>query len=488
MPRKSIHGLVPAGAIIFITVLACNLPGAAATQAPAPPIEVQPLPSADQAVASASATATPATVVPTVTHLKIPGEPGSGKVVYDVESQSTAPERRAPYGDSYDRGPLERPFEAEMTYVSDLDIYSYTVTSDTDWWYVTLELMGTNPNNTTAFNTGNYANNYANNYGNNVGINYGVELDLDHDGSGEYLVLGHPAYTDTWDTLPVEIFQDKNHNTGGLSAEKSDAPITTDGYETRIFNGGPGDTDPDMAFMRLGAAGPQFAFKKSWSGAVFMLGVFADAGLKDPKKLDYNDRFEEAEAGSPVRDKKYYPLKALFLLDTVCREAFGFKPTGYEPQLCPRDAPPPKPKNTPEPEPTDPPGMICLAVGVLIDTPSGPIAVENLTVGKMVWTLDGAGKRVLAPIMKTTRALVPAAHHVLHIALDDGRQVRVSPGHPTSDGRTFGDLRPGDYLDGARVALVEILAYELPATYDILPAGETGYYWANGILMGSTLK
>ena len=81
-----------------------------------------------------------------------------------------------------------------------------------------------------------------------------------------------------------------------------------------------------------------------------MLGVLADAGPKDPGKLDYVDRFTAAEAGSSVRDNKYYPLKALFAVDNVCREAFGFTPTGYEPQLCPREAPPAtkKPKATPE--------------------------------------------------------------------------------------------------------------------------------------------
>ena len=39
----------------------------------------------------------------------------------------------------------------------------------------------------------------------------------------------------------------------------------------------------------------------------FMYGALADAGLKDVPKLDYVDRFTEAEAGSPVKDKQYYP-------------------------------------------------------------------------------------------------------------------------------------------------------------------------------------
>jgi hypothetical protein len=77
---------------------------------------------------------------------------------------------------------------------------------------------------------------------------------------------------------------------------------------------------------------------------------------------------------------------------------------------------------------------------------------------------------------------------MVHVILDDGREAWVSPGHPTADGRSFGELLPGDRLDGAQIALLELVPYAWPETYDLLPAGETGYYWANGILMGSTLS
>jgi len=30
--------------------------------------------------------------------------------------------------------------------------------------------------------------------------------------------------------------------------------------------------------------------------------------------------------------------------------------------------------------------------------------------------------------------------------------------------------------------------YQETATFDILPSSSTGFYWANGILLGSTLK
>jgi hypothetical protein len=45
----------------------------------------------------------------------------------------------------------------------------------------------------------------------------------------------------------------------------------------------------------------------------------------------------------------------------------------------------------------------------------------------------------------------------------------------------------GDTLDGALVIVVEQVIYEGGATYDLLPGGPTGLYWANGILLKSTL-
>jgi hypothetical protein len=83
---------------------------------------------------------------------------------------------------------------------------------------------------------------------------------------------------------------------------------------------------------------------------------------------------------------------------------------------------------------------------------------------------------------------VPATHQVIHIRLSDGRELWASPGHPTADGRALGNLQVGGYLDGAQIVLMERVHYQGGSTYDLLPSGGTGFYWANGILMGSTLK
>jgi hypothetical protein len=135
-----------------------------------------------------------------------------------------------------------------------------------------------------------------------------------------------------------------------------------------------------------------------------------------------------------------------------------------------------------------PPCPICLAVGSRIATPEGERAVEGLRVGDIVWTTDANGARVAAPLVAVGSAPVPATHEVVRLALDDGRVVFVSPGHPTADARQIGDMAAGDALDGARVMSATRVRYAGGATHDILPAGATGAYWADGILLGSTLR
>lgn len=131
---------------------------------------------------------------------------------------------------------------------------------------------------------------------------------------------------------------------------------------------------------------------------------------------------------------------------------------------------------------------ICLAGSTLIDTPSGQVPVKDLQAGMPVWTTDKAGQRVPGVVMKTSKVPVLLTHRVVHLVLGDGRELLVSPGHPTADGRAVEDLSLGDQYDNAFIKNTELVSYGEEATYDLLPSGETGFYWANNILLGSTLK
>ena len=130
---------------------------------------------------------------------------------------------------------------------------------------------------------------------------------------------------------------------------------------------------------------------------------------------------------------------------------------------------------------------ICLAKGTLIDTPNGPIQIEKLKLGMAVWSVDSAGNRLAVTVLEVKSMPVPTSFEVVKIVLENGRSVTASPGHPTAEKKVLGSYRIGDSLDGSLVTHVETSAYSSGETYDLLPFGETGIYWANGILLRSTL-
>jgi hypothetical protein len=130
---------------------------------------------------------------------------------------------------------------------------------------------------------------------------------------------------------------------------------------------------------------------------------------------------------------------------------------------------------------------ICLAVGTLIDTPNGPLPVEHLYKGITVWTLGNSGERISRAVLENVVTAVPSSFQILRIGLSDGRTVSASPGHPSAQGLALGYYRIGDILDSASVIAMEYMPYHGDATYDLLPDSSTGLYWANGILLRSTI-
>jgi len=134
-----------------------------------------------------------------------------------------------------------------------------------------------------------------------------------------------------------------------------------------------------------------------------------------------------------------------------------------------------------------PPCPICLARGTRIATPSGDVPVEDVRPGMSVWSVDATGRRIVVTVTKVGSVPVPSTHEVVRLVLDDGRIVTASPGHPLPDGRRLGDVRSGDGVDGATVVSAELLVYTGGSTFDLLPSGPTGVYFADGIPLASTL-
>jgi len=134
-----------------------------------------------------------------------------------------------------------------------------------------------------------------------------------------------------------------------------------------------------------------------------------------------------------------------------------------------------------------PPCPICLAASTLISTPGGDVRVTDIKPGMVVWTAAADGTRLATPVLEAGSMEAPAGHQMVHLVLADGRDLLASPGHRTADGRPLDSLAVGDMLDGATIVRWELVPYGHDRTYDLLPAGPTGSYWANGIRLSSTL-
>jgi len=131
---------------------------------------------------------------------------------------------------------------------------------------------------------------------------------------------------------------------------------------------------------------------------------------------------------------------------------------------------------------------ICLAENTWIATPQGQVNVKNIKVGSVVWSLDKNGNKVKSSVMKISNTDAPKNHKVVDLILSDKREVWVSLNHPTINNKPVGNLKVGDFYDNEKVESVKIIDYWAEKTYDLLPDSETGAYWANGIILGSTLK
>jgi hypothetical protein len=133
-----------------------------------------------------------------------------------------------------------------------------------------------------------------------------------------------------------------------------------------------------------------------------------------------------------------------------------------------------------------PPCPVCASPDTPIATPRGDRRIADLREGDLVYSVDG---HAIRPVIVARTGRTPVVNHsVIRLTTADGRWLEVSAGHPTADGRSFGDLRSGGQLDGQLIAGVAVVPYVYPETYDILPASDTGTYFAAGMLIGSTLK
>ena len=265
-----------------------------------------------------------------IAHTTIPGDPGSPEQTsIEIDTSKTASDKTA-LGDSFRLGNFERPFtESTMEYFQENDLLKLSISKDNNFFYIVIKVAG--PSNKTGYPSATYM----------------VEFDTDTDGRGDVLLMAKGNGSQKWTIEGVSVLIDSNNNVGGSQPVLPDGN-PGDGYDKVLFSTNV-LTDPDSAWQRTnGNSEVQLAIKKDLVPAShFIWKGWADSGLVDPTKFDYNDSFSEEEAGSASKSSKFYPVGKLNLMDSTCGIAYNFAASGKELGGCYQLQPTVAPKAVP---------------------------------------------------------------------------------------------------------------------------------------------
>ena len=286
------------------------------------------------AIASAAVMITPE-IVPTVkatkaapvSHTITPSTGTSDRATaHDNENSLFFDTKKVKTGDEFYKNKFERPFTSvDMAYLPDLDIVNFSITSDKNFFYIKMSLVGLD--HATQSLKG----------------SYGVELDRNADGRAEILLTTHGPYTEEFSADNTSAYLDVNSDVGGSTINRPDS-FGSDGYEATIFDLNQGvypEGDPDLVWVRQTTDGDlpaiEIAFEKwIFKGGTesFMWSVLSSQVAIDPTIQYYHDHFTAEQAGAANTDDPNYPLKDLAAIDNTCRVPLGFQAVGNEPLGC----------------------------------------------------------------------------------------------------------------------------------------------------------
>ena len=272
-----------------------------------------------------------APVATEITHTTIPGNPGSPDQTKDeIDTSNTADDKLA-LGDSFRLGNFERPFTQDvMDYKKENDLLEILLAEDDDFYIFSIEIVGPGESGYPS-------------------ATYGIEFDTDQDGRGDVLLWAKGGDSTEWTIDGVTVLRDSNDDVGG---SRPVLPDTNDGngYDEVLFSNEVLN-DPDAAWQRVDPTSTsiiQLAIKKGMlDDSRFFWKAWADSGLADPAKFDYNDSFSEEQAGSPNVNSDLYPIGQLNLMDSTCWIAYKYVATGKELGGCYQLQPPPPPTAVP---------------------------------------------------------------------------------------------------------------------------------------------
>lgn len=263
-----------------------------------------------------------------IVHTVIPqGGTTERAYAHDNENLTTFENKDVRFGDEFEKNRFERPFTAnDMEYLPDLDILDFGITSDDQFFYISIVLAGLAPDTTSP-----------------TGF-YGVEIDRDSDGRADLMLATIPSYSTEFTAENVIVLADLDGDIGGPTINRPDAGFSGNGYDGIIFDLSRNifPKDPDLAWVRYvegGRPSIEIAYRK-WifrgGNEQFMWSAFSlgSSEVFDPAKFTTHDNITVVDAGSPTKSDANYPIKGLAAMDNTCRVAFGFQATGLEPFGC----------------------------------------------------------------------------------------------------------------------------------------------------------
>jgi hypothetical protein len=322
--KKNLH-------VLFL-IIAFLLQACGETESPTAEVTLaEPTAVASEVVVAATEVAPiiEATAVPvvSVTHVVIPTAGTSDRATaHDNENSLFFDTKKVKTGDEFYKNRFERPFTSiDMNYLPDLDIVNFSITSDENFFYVKISMVG--PDATSQSLTG----------------FYGIELDRNADGRAEMLLTTRPPYTTEFSADNVSAYLDINSDVGGNNINRPDT-FGDNGFEAVIFDLSKGvypENDPDFIWVRqttdseLPAVEIAFARWMFKDGKeAFMWSVLSSDAAINPTMLYYHDHLTAEQAGAANTDDPNYPLKELAAVDNTCRVPLGFQAVGTEPLGC----------------------------------------------------------------------------------------------------------------------------------------------------------
>lgn len=313
---------------LMITILACGFPASNndATEVPGAEIPITGGEATEIATTEAATQeSTPPDQPVAIQHQIIPAglpDKQNGQAG-DFDSSTVIENKSIIGGDRFTYGRFERPFIATTmdVYFSELDIIDTSVFQDDTWIYGSIVVKEFNSDSSST-------------------AKYAIELDTDLDGKGDWLIVALKPASTEWAVSGVQIYEDANNDVGNVTPMLTDKnAVDGDGFESLVFDQGQG-TDSDAAWVRTSPNNPnvvEISVKQSIVGnpKKYLINMWAGTSLLNPALFDLNDHFTHDQAGAADSGLQYYyPIKEVSEIDSSCRMAVGFEPTGQEPGLC----------------------------------------------------------------------------------------------------------------------------------------------------------